>query len=227
MPVKVGLRGAFPERLAEDGLDVLNRLADEGIDGVELAESVGDYGPSHEQIKQRLDEIGLEIACMRCGTLGEEMPNIELGPDLGDLYETRYMMLAHGTCSDEAWIERLAPELDKLGRECADRGKALVYQNDDHDCQRRDDGWYMMDQLRKRTNPEQVKVILDVAWAYSQNVDVPACLRIHRGRIPRLDLRDPGIKETDHDNRLKLEFVDTGTGLVDSPRGSSRPTRVA
>lgn len=215
MAVKVGLRGAFPERLADMGLDVLNRLADEGFEGVELSESVGGYGPSHDEIKRRLDEVGLGVACMSCGTLGDEVPDIGPAIDLADLYETRPMMLAFGKCSDEAWIDRFAPELDKLGRQCADRGKVLVYHNHDHEFQRAGDGRYKMDHLLEKTDPELVKVILDAGWAYSQNVDVPAYLRAHRGRIPLLHLRDLGIKEGDKEDRLKLEYVEIGTGLVD------------
>jgi sugar phosphate isomerase/epimerase len=217
MAVKVGLRGAFAERLGEDGLDVLNRLADEGFDGVELAESVGDYGRSHDEIKRRLDEVGLGVACMSCGTLGDEVSDIAPAIDLADFYETRFMMLAFGKCSDEAWIERFAPELDKLGRQCADRGKVLVYHNHDHEFQLAGDGRYKLDLLLEKTDAKLVKVILDAGWAYSQNVDVPAYVRGHAGRIPLLHLRDLGIKAGDRDDRLKLEFVEIGTGIVDFP----------
>jgi sugar phosphate isomerase/epimerase len=217
MAVKVGLRGAFAERLGEDGLDVLNALAEEGLDGVELAESVGDFGPSHAQIKERLDEVGLDVACMSCGTLGTEVPDIGSALDLADLYGTTYMMLAFGKCSDEAWIEEYAPELDKLGRRCADRGKVLVYHNHDHEFQRAGDGRYKLDVLLSKTDPELVKVILDAGWAKSQNVDVPAYLHTHLGRIPLLHLRDLGIKEGTREDRLSLEFVEVGTGIVDFP----------
>jgi sugar phosphate isomerase/epimerase len=111
-----------------------------------------------------------------------------------------------------AQLDALAAKLDRVGREYRDRGLTFGYHN--HHIEFTPvDGIVPFDYLMSNTDPDLVKIELDIGWLALAGVDPVTYLRRHAGRVVACHLKDydPAIA-TDVPQR---KLVEPGAGTID------------
>ncbi len=179
------------DALAADPEGTLRRVADTGYREVELA---GLAGMTATAFQERLKRHGLA------------MPSIHVGYDSlrGDLdgivREARSLGASFVVCpSVDAEERRTADDWKRVcrtlagaGRAVRSHGLALAYHNHDYEFVPFADGATPFDLLLRETDPEDVKLELDVYWVARGGLDPVRCLRDNAARIALLHLKDLG-----------------------------------
>lgn len=88
--------------------------------------------------------------------------------------------------------KRVCQALTQAGRAVRSHGLALAYHNHDYEFVPFVDGTTPFDLLLRETDPEDVKLELDVYWVARGGLDPVRCLRDNAGRIALVHLKDLG-----------------------------------
>jgi sugar phosphate isomerase/epimerase len=226
------------EALARDPAAALRSLRDIGIVEAELfglngPESATLFGLAARDLKRALDGAGMRVPISHIGgaltntaaigeiarTLGLEAVVVALPSEFSG---PRGMVPAQG----RAQLDSLAEKLNRVGREYRELGLAFGYHN--HHVEFMPvDGVVPYDYLMSNTDPDLVKIELDVGWLVAAGVDPVAYLRRHAGRVVACHLKDyaPAIV-TDVPQR---KLVAPGAGTIDftAVLAAMNETRVA
>jgi sugar phosphate isomerase/epimerase len=188
-------------------IDVLERVADAGYDGVQFA---GEYSPLHDdphELAETLDARGLDVAPPHVGieTLETEFDAVHEAYDsLGVAAAVVPWIDPDGFESEDA-VDETAERLDALAAELADEDWELFYHNHDHEYTDLGDE-SAFDRLIDATD---VGFELDVGWALAAGDDPADRLRALEGRIRTVHMKDMTV---DRDP----EFAEIGEGDVDT-----------
>jgi sugar phosphate isomerase/epimerase len=187
--------------LAEDAEGTLRSLAAMGYEGVQHS---GGAQVLPASLMQRVTE---ETGLVMVGTHAQ-LPALETALDEEVDYcralNCRHVAIAWTSPEEHADVPRLAERINTVGHRLHDQGITLSYHNHGAEFAPLDDST-VLDVLLAETDPEWLKLELDVAWAAVANADPVACLRRYAGRIPFLhvkDLNDDG------------SFADVGEGIL-------------
>ena len=177
--------------LAADPDGTLRRVADAGYREVELA---GLAGMTAAAFQERLKHHGLAAPSIHAGydSLQSDLDgvvreartfgaNFVVCPSI-DVEERR-------TADD--W-KRVCRTLARAGRAVRSHGLALAYHNHDYEFAPFAGGATPFDLLLRETDPEDVKLELDVYWAAKGGLDSVRCLQDNAGRIALVHLKDLG-----------------------------------
>jgi sugar phosphate isomerase/epimerase len=216
------------EALNRDAEAALGALSAMGLREAEL------YGLSPAMSESL---FGLSVAAFRelVERNGLGMPISHIGGDLSDIPETAALARALGIpavvvalpteftesrdgrfamvgAKSREQLDRLAEKLDRTGRAYRDEGLAFGYHNHNVEFLALG-GLVPFDYLMERTDPDLVRIELDVGWLALAGGDPVAYLRRYAGRIIACHLKDydPGI-DSDVPQR---KLVPPGDGTVD------------
>ena len=189
-----------------DFIDTLDRVAELGYVGVELA---GTGGLKAVEFKAIVDDLGLRIAGAHVSLA---LLETELDESL-DYYSQ--LGVKHITCP---WLPEnrrqtgdqyrtLAQSLNLIGAAASGRGIQLCYHNHAFEFERFE-GEMAFDILFDETSPSLVKIELDTYWAEFAGVSAIGIMEKYAGRIPMLHLKDM----TNDDERT---FAEVGEGTMD------------
>lgn len=162
----------------------LKKVKDIGYAGVEFAGGYGGYSPA--DLKAYMEEINLIPFSSHVGYDQLEQ-NIEYLHDLG----AKYMICPGAPFTDRKSCEVVAKEFNRIGRLCRDAGLVFGYHNHMREFIK-DGGETLEEIMMDLTDPDLVQFQIDVGWATSASVDVPAFMARHAGRICLVH-----VKETD------------------------------
>ena len=192
------------DSLAADPDGTLRRVADAGYREVELA---GLAGMTATAFHERLKHHGLAVPSIHAGydSLHRELDGVVreafafgasfvVCPSI-DVEERR-------TADD--W-KRVCRTLVQAGRTLRSHGLALAYHNHDYEFAPFADGATPFDLLLRETDPEDVKLELDVYWVAKGGLDPVRCLRDNAGKIALVHLKDMGRNG---------ETVELGAGVL-------------
>jgi sugar phosphate isomerase/epimerase len=216
------------ELLQRDPRAALAQLAAIGIVEGELyglngPESATLFGlPAHE-LKALLDSNGLRVPSTHIGgALPEASALAPIARALGidtlivalpnEFSGRRNGQFAMVPATGRAQLDELAAKLDRVGRGYKDHGLTFGYHN--HYVEFIPvDGVVPYDYLMSRTDPELVKIELDLGWLAYAGQDPVAYLEKYAGRVVACHLKDyaPSI-ETDVPQR---KLVEPGAGTMD------------
>jgi len=196
------------DHLGEDYVGTLRRVKDIGYDVVQLTGFMPFEGP---QMREVLDDIGLEVAGMHIG-LDELESRLDHWMDYGRAVGTRDLVcpfMPEGRRrSKEGWLEAAAA-LEALGESCSEQGMRLSYHNHSFEFARFD-GQYGLDLLYENTSPEHLYAELDTYWVQHGGEDPVAYIRKYAGRLPILHIKDMADDE-------QRSFTEIGNGILDWP----------
>jgi sugar phosphate isomerase/epimerase len=191
-----------------------------GLNGPENATL---FGLAAQDLKQLLDANGIRVPISHIGgaltntqaigaiarTLGLGTVVVALPSEFSGQRDGRFTMIP---AESRAQLDALAAKLNRVGREYRDQGLAFGYHN--HHIEFTPvDGVVPYDYLMASTDPELVKIELDVGWLAYAGVDPVAYIRRHAGRVIACHLKDydPSIA-TDVPQR---KLVAPGAGTID------------
>lgn len=212
------------EALGRDPNAALLSLHEIGIVEAELfglngPESATLFGLPAAELKRMFDESGIRVPISHIGgnldntaaianiarTLGLEAVCVALPSEFSG---TGGMVPA----KSRAQLDALAEKLNRAGREYRDRGLTFGYHNH-HIEFTRVDGVVPYDYLMSNTDPNLVKIELDVGWLAAAGVDPVTYVRRHAGRVIACHLKDYDPKIVTDVPQRKL--VPPGAGTID------------
>jgi sugar phosphate isomerase/epimerase len=216
------------DALTRDPRAALASLREIGIVEAELyglngPENATLFGMPASDFKRALDANGIRVPISHIGgaltnaaaigdiarTLGLDTLVVALPSEFSGQRDGRFTMVP---AESRAQLDALAAKLDRVGREYRDRGLTFGYHN--HHIEFTPvDGIVPFDYLMSNTDPDLVKIELDIGWLALAGVDPVTYLRRHAGRVVACHLKDydPAIA-TDVPQR---KLVEPGAGTID------------
>jgi len=208
------------DAMDKDPVGTLQKIAKIGYKVVEAAGySEGQfYGKSPKAFKTILNDLGLTLKSGHTQT-GKMAPNSkrtltggEWEAAVADFKEAgqEYIALAwldpreRKSLDDYKWVGEL---LNKSAEVCKKYDLQMAYHNHDFEFQELD-GQLPMEVLLNGTDPELVKLELDIYWITKAGHDPLAFFNKHAGRIPLWHVKDIA-------NTAERSFTEVGNGTID------------
>jgi sugar phosphate isomerase/epimerase len=210
--------------LGRDVRAALRSLRDIGIVEAELfglngAESATLFGLPARDLKRAFDENAIRVPLSHVGgNLDNTAAIAEIARTLG--IGTLCVALPSEfsgpggmvPAESRAQLDALAEKLNRVGREYRAHGLTFGYHNH-HVEFVRVDGVLPYDYLMSNTDPNLVKIELDIGWLAAAGVDPVAYLRRHAGRVIACHLKDYDPRVATDVPQRKL--VAPGAGTID------------
>jgi sugar phosphate isomerase/epimerase len=215
--IKLGLiSGYIKTSVVQMGLKGFDHLKELGIDGIEISRKGYGRVSTEEAIAYCLS-IGLRCSCIHVGGIcsaAESVKDVQETIRLAQKAESPYAVITYAPCDSEAWVMDNRETINRMAFEASKQGVVLCYHN--HAAEftpHSEDTETIMDLLLENTDPEYVKLQLDVGWAAYAGIDPAAFLRKYPQRVAILHLRD--LQEVIPDSQP--EWIELGQGLIDYP----------
>lgn len=209
------------DAMAKDPQATLARVASIGYNSVETATYTGSqkfYGMTPKEFAETLKKNGL-IAPSGHYQLGEAPSNEgtilhgwDKAVDDAAAAGIKYMVCAYLFPEERGNLDhykKVADELNAAGERCKKSGIQLCYHNHDFEFEAQD-GKYPYDILLG-TDPNLVKMEIDLYWLTKAGQDPVALINKHPGRFPLWHVKDM-------DNTAKKFFTEVGSGVIDFKR---------
>lgn len=223
--------------MLEDPRGTLAALGELGIREIELVRMGNDkdhaahlYGLRAEEFRAAVDDAGLSMAFAHVGGYWSDSELIgtlavELGIDtvictipeiFQEVRDDKFNMVG---AKSLAQLDRLAERLNRAGAEYRDRGITFGYHN--HHVEFIPvDGQIPFEYLMDRTDPNLVKLELDVAWLAAAGRDPTAYIRRYSDRVIACHMKDfdsrvplpPGTPDLE---TMLTAIVEAGAGTID------------
>jgi len=103
--------------------------------------------------------------------------------------------------------KKMADDFNAAGRKCKDAGIQFVYHNHDFEFDKQDDK-YPYDVILENTDPDLVKMEVDLYWLTRAGQDPVKLFEAHPGRFPLWHLKDM-------DSTPDKKFAAVGSGVID------------
>ncbi len=190
--------------LAADPDGTLRRVADTGYREVELA---GLAGMTATAFQEKLKRHGLAVPSIHAGydDLRGNLDGVfREAQTFGASFVVCPSVDAEERRTADDW-KRVCRTLAGAGRAARRHGLALAYHNHDYEFVPFADGATPFDLLLRETDPEDVKLELDVYWVARGGLDPVRCLRDNAARIALAHLKDLGQSGA---------TVELGTGVL-------------
>jgi sugar phosphate isomerase/epimerase len=220
------------EALGRDPGGALAQLGAFGLEEVELFGLAGRgelFGLAPQALRARLDANGLRAPLSHVGgdvvasgalaeaahTLGVRGLVMALAPDFTATRDGRWMMVG---AESLAQLDRLAERLNALGTAFRAHGLEFGYHNHHVEFFEVEDR-IGFDYLMARTDPELVKIELDIAWVAVAGHDPIAYLNRYAGRVIACHLKDlhngAPLPDSADTGALQARLVEPGAGTID------------
>ena len=205
--------------MAADPIGTLAKVAKTGYKNVEGATYTGTelfYGMPPAQFKQVLDDNGLQMPSGHY-VLGQSMPNAkgtisndwQKAVDDAAAVGLNYMVCAYLFDTERGNIDQystVAEKLNTAGAICQKAGIQLCYHNHNFEFVEQN-GTLPYDILIGQTDPDSVKMEMDLYWMYKAKQDPIAWFKKYPGRFPLWHLKDM-------DNTPDEKFIEVGKGTI-------------
>ncbi|WP_293030297.1 sugar phosphate isomerase/epimerase [Natronococcus sp.] len=193
--------------LEDATIDVLERVADAGYDGVQFA---GEYSPLHgdpDEIAEVLDARELEAAPPHVGveTLEDDRDAVREAYAPLEVAGVVVPWLDPDQFESAAAVDAAADRIDTLAEDLAEDGWGLSYHNHDHEYA--DLGEETA--FERFLEASDVGIELDVGWALAAGDDPAERLRDLEGRVRTVHLKDMNV------DGMEPTFAELGEGDVD------------
>ena len=201
------------DALQRDPRAALASLRDIGIVEAELYGLNGTqttlFGMAAADLKKAFDANGIRVELSHIGALTDTQAISATARALG-VNTVVIATIVPG--ESRAQLDALAATLNRVGREYRDQG--LTFGCHNHDIEFTPvEGLVPYDYLMSNTDPDLVKIELDIGWLVYAGVDPVAYLRRHAGRVISCHLKD-------HDPTIATDvparkLVTPGAGVID------------
>jgi len=187
----------------KDFFGTLTELARMGYTGVEFA---GYFGISKEDMKKKLDELGLVAISSHVGYDGLKN-NLEGEIEYLTYLGAKYIVCPGAEVRTVSEAKAIAPFFNEVGKKAKEAGLIFGYHNHDFEFVV-DDGQYPLTVMFDNTDPELVKMQPDLYWVAYAGIDPIKYLADNLDRCPTIHLKQ--IKDME-----SKENVNAGSGVID------------
>ena len=207
-------------QIRENGVKALDYIKEQNFQFVEIG-LTNHYGLTREELKETLDKLGLTpIAAL--GDYNMLLREPDKVAEIANFFGLKYVGTAaipHRAPLDEAQMLRTAEDFNTMGKKLKEHGIRFYYHNHGYEFHPYKDGETLFDLLMAKTDPDLVKLEMDVIWTVFPGQDPVALLKKYPDRWIFMHLKDlkKGVEgnmsgSTNHDNGVAF-----GTGQVDYP----------
>ena len=178
------------------------------------------YGMTKEELKETLKKHGMTPVAAHAGQ-GYLLNKTDEAIEVAQFFGLKYVGVAwasHKSPLDEAQTLKIAEDFNTIGKRLKEKGIQFFYHNHGFEFQPYKDGT-LFDLLMEKTDPELVKLEMDILWTIFPGQDPVKLLKKYPNRWVLVHLKDlaKGVKgdlsgHTDVRNDVAL-----GTGQVDYP----------
>lgn len=190
----------------DDFESVLRQVADVGYEYVEFA---GYHDHSPADVRAMIDDIGLK-ACSGHFSLADMRADIAGVLEGAVAVGMPYLVVPSLPGEDRGSVDALkavAAEFNRLGEACREAGLQFGFHNHWQEFEEIE-GQLPYDILLSETDPELVKMELDIAWAVRAGQDPIALFEANPGRYELFHVKDL---------TADTELADVGQGTIDFP----------
>lgn len=214
------------EECEKDLMGVLGKLKNAGFDGIEF---LGFFGHSAEDIRRRLDELGL-LALGNHVSADDFLKDIEGTIQFHKAIGCSYITISglpRGAGSAE--VKEYIGKIKTLSEYCRKAELTPLYHN--HDFEFLNPGSPAVDEILDNTAPVELKFEPDLGWMAFKKADPLFYLIKYRDRCPVIHLKDIYAKDLDNigegdqlgtgkalPEKSFFEFRPVGYGMVNYPR---------
>lgn len=169
---------------AANFFDALEKVAKMGYAGVEFA---GFGGISAEDMKKKLDELGLE-------GISAHIPYDQLTDHLEETIAylktigASFIVCPGAEVNSVENAKKIAAEFNHIGKVCKENGLRFGYHNHDFEF-KMDNGQYPLEVLFENVDPEYVIQQPDVFWVQYAGLDALEYVRKNKDRCPIIHLK--------------------------------------
>ncbi|MFY0598432.1 MAG: sugar phosphate isomerase/epimerase [Cyclobacteriaceae bacterium] len=197
--------------MKEDPIGTLEKISKIGYTQIEAASFVDgkSYGFTGKELKKIVGDLGLDLVSGHVSTnVFEESFDTALDfvADAGQ----EYIVMPYLQAEQRMTIDQYKGHAETLNR-CGEKAKkanvSVCYHNHDFEFQTLE-GQIPMDVLMSETDPEFVKMELDLYWVVKAGFDPIQYFDKHEGRIPLWHVKDMA-------NTEERGFADVGSGTID------------
>jgi sugar phosphate isomerase/epimerase len=194
------------ESMLADAVATLKELAKIGYKEIESAKSTKGnyYGLQPKEIKTIAGDLGLTIRSGHVPVNGDWQKSVEAAAEAGQEYLIVPGLPSRGQTVDN--YKKVADIFNKAAEECRKANIVFGYHNGGADFEMKD-GQVLYDVLLQNTDPELVKMELDLGWAIVGGADPIKYFNKYPGRFPLWHLKD--IRKD------KAESIELGKGRID------------
>lgn len=202
---KIGLQLiVYRGRQREDLAGVLRDVAGAGYAGIEAGNLYAAAG--EEAVKSILADTGLEVAGMHSG-YGDnsDLDRVKANTEYLNAVGARYLVNS-GVASREGieGYEQAAEVFNQAGQVCKDAGVVFAYHNHNWEFEEHD-GIKGIHRLCELTDPELVKLCVDVYWVHIGGEDPAEFIARYSDRAEYFHFKDGSLGQ----------FIELGEGEVD------------
>ena len=182
------------KEMLEDNTGTLKKIAALGYKEVESAASEKGYyyGFKPAEIKKICSDLGMTLRSGHVHYDDKWQQTIDQALESGQQYLVVSVMPTAGQTVDN--YKRTAEIFNKAGEACRKSNIAFGYHNHDSEFET-DNGKVLYDVLLENTNPEYVKMEMDLGWVIVTGNDPLAYFEKYPGRFPLWHLKDMDLKE--------------------------------
>lgn len=203
--VGVQLYSVRTEMLA-DPAATLKKLAGIGYTEIESARSdKGNYyGLQPKEIKKILTDLGMTLRSGHVHIDEAWQQSIDAAAEAGQEYLICSTMPTRGQTVDN--YTRVADAFSKAGEDCKKSNLIFGYHNHDYEFEK-ENGQVLYDVLLEKTDPDLVKMELDLGWVVVTGNDPLVYFEKYPGRFPLWHLKDM--------DKVKKQSTEFGKGQLD------------
>jgi len=206
-------------QLKQDGAKALDFLKDLNVKYVEIGLE-NHYGLTQEEMKKALDERGL-IPIAAHGSQGYLLNKTEEAIAAAKYFGLKYVGVAwaaHKKPLDEAQTLKIAEEFNEIGKRLKAAELQFFYHNHGFEFYPYKDGT-LFDLLMEKTDPDLVKLEMDVLWTIFPGQDPVKLLKKYPDRWILTHLKDlkKGVVGDMSGGTALTNDVELGTGQADYP----------
>lgn len=216
----VGLQTySLRDQIKADGAKALDFAKEQGFKYVEIGIE-NHYGMSQEDMKKALDQRGLIPVAAHAGQ-GFLLNETEKAIAAAKFFGLKYVGVAwasHKAPMDEAQMLKTAEDFNEIGKRLKAADIQFFYHNHGFEFYPYKDGT-LFDLLMEKTDPELVKLEMDVLWTVFPGQDPVKLLKKYPERWVLFHLKDlkKGVEGNMSGGTAKTNDVPIGSGQADYP----------
>ncbi|MCJ8167334.1 sugar phosphate isomerase/epimerase [Pontibacter sp. E15-1] len=192
-----------------DATGTLKQLAKIGYKELESARSEKGlyYGLQPKEIKKITKDLGMNLRSGHVALDKDWDRTVEAAAETGQEYLICSSMPSKGQTVSN--YERVADMFSKAGEDCKKAGMKFGYHNHEYEFEK-ENGKVLYDVLLEKTDPELVKMEMDLGWVILTGNDPVNYFNQYPGRFPLWHLKDM--------DKAKLQSTEFGKGAIDIKR---------
>lgn len=197
------------KEMLADAVSTLKQLAKIGYKELESARSEKGlyYGLQPKEIKKITEDLGMTLRSGHVGIDKDWERTVAAAAETGQDYLICSSLPSRGQTVSN--YERVADMFTKAAEDCKKHNITFGYHNHDYEFEK-ENGQVLYDVLLDKTDPELVKMELDLGWVILTGNDPVTYFDKYPGRFPLWHLKDM--------DRTKKESTEFGKGAIDIKR---------